>query len=220
MSEIQSENNGWMKWKYAFLILFALTSIPLLFFFDTPIWQASRDLVEPDYLYIPELFTHYGLYPFYLIFGAVLVYALARKNRSLISLCLAYVKTQLIFSLVLIRLLKVILGRPRPGYGFEFNFFATSFKYNAFPSGHSADAFVSGMFLFYLLKQTKYAGCRFLPLIYAFLIAISRVFVSSHFPSDVAAGMAIGILGAWFFIDRSQRHMNLPRLLKNEKQKI
>jgi undecaprenyl-diphosphatase len=203
-----------MKWKYAFLILFALISIPLLFLFDIPIWQTARDWVEPDYLYIPELFTHYGLYPFYLIFGAVLVYALVRKNLSLISLCLAYVKTQLIFSLLLVRLLKVILGRPRPGYGFEFTFFATSFKYNAFPSGHSADAFVSGMFLFYLLKQTKYAGCRFLPLIYAFLIAISRVFVSSHFPSDVAAGMAIGILGAWFFIDRSQRSTNLPGLLK------
>ncbi|MBW2489525.1 MAG: phosphatase PAP2 family protein, partial [Deltaproteobacteria bacterium] len=42
----------------------------------------------------------------------------------------------------------------------------------------------------------------FLPLIFAFLIALSRVFVSAHYPSDVAAGMAIGILGAWFFVSR------------------
>jgi undecaprenyl-diphosphatase len=115
------------------------------------------------------------------------------------------VKTQLIISLVLVWLLKVILGRPRPGNGFEFSFFATSYKYNAFPSGHSADAFVSGVFLFYLLNQSKFAGYRYLPLIYAFLIAVSRVFVSSHYPSDVAAGMAIGILGAWVFISRDQR---------------
>jgi len=126
MSVIHYEKKGWVKWKYTFLILLPLMSIPILIFFDTPIWELARDLVEPDYLYIPELLTHWGIISF----------------------------------------------------------------------------------LFYLLKQTKYAGCRFLPLIYAFLIAISRVFVSSHYPSDVAAGMAIGILGAWFFISRCQRHGN------------
>jgi len=47
-----------------------------------------------------------------------------------------------------------------------------------------------------------------LPLIYAFLIASSRVFVSSHYPSDVAAGMAIGIMGAWFFISRLPNRSN------------
>jgi hypothetical protein len=54
------------------------------------------------------------------------------------------------------------------------------------PSGHAAAAFVSGVFLYYLLKQSKYAGCRFLPLIYAFFITVYRVFVSAHYPSDVA----------------------------------
>ena len=191
-----------MKKNYLILLISSAGVIPLLFFFDIPIWQAARDLVEPDYLYIPEFVTHYGLYLFYLIFGAILIYALARKNRYLISFCLAYLKTQLIFSLVVVRLLKVVLGRPRPGKGFDFTFFATSFKYNAFPSGHSADAFVSGVFLFYLISQSEHAGYRYLPLVYAFIIAISRVFVSSHYPSDVAAGMAIGILGAWFFISR------------------
>ena len=206
MSVIQNENKGWVKWKYTIFILLAVMGIGILFFFDTPIWQAARDLVEPDYLYIPELFTHWGLYLFYFIFAVFLIYALIKKNRKLINIGLAYLKAQLVFSLVVVRLFKVFLGRARPGYGSEFTFFETSFKYNAFPSGHSADAFVSGVFLFYLLKQTKFAGYRFLPLIYAFLIAISRVFVSSHYPSDVAAGMAIGILGAWFFISRCQLH--------------
>ncbi len=176
--------------------------ITVLFYFDTPIWQAARDLVEPDYLYIPELFTHWGLYLFYFIFAGIWVYGLIKKNRKLINIGLAYIKTQLILSLVAVRLLKTVLGRARPGYGSEFTFFKTGFKYNAFPSGHSADAFVSGVFLFYLLKHSKYAKYRFYPLIYAFLIAVSRVFVSSHYPSDIAAGMVIGILGAWFFVSR------------------
>jgi len=208
MSVMQNENKGWVKWKYKIFILIALMSIPILFIFDTPIWLAARDLVEPDYLSIPELFTHWGLYLFYFIFAVIWIYGFIKKDHNLINIGLAYLKAQLVFSLVVVRLLKVFLGRARPGYGSEFTFFQTSFKYNAFPSGHSADAFVSGIFLFYLLKQTKYAGYRFLPLIYAFLIAISRVFVSSHYPSDVAAGMTIGILGAWFFISRCQRHGN------------
>ena len=197
-----------MKKKHLILITSGALIIPLLYFFDVPLWQAARDLVEPDYLYIPEFFTHYGLYLFYAIFGAIGIYALVKKIRNLMYLCLAYIITQLVFSLMVVRLLKIVFGRARPGWGAEFTFFATRFKYNAFPSGHSADAFVSGVFLFYLLNQSKYAGYRFLPLIYAFLIAISRVFVSSHYPSDVAAGMAIGILGAWFSISRYQDQSN------------
>ncbi len=210
MSVIQNENKAWMTWKHAIFILLALVSIPAFFIFDTPIWLAARDLVEPDYLYIPKLITHWGLYLFYAIFAVFWIDALLRKNRKLINIGLAYIKAQLVFSLVVVRLLKVFLGRARPGRGSGFAFFETSFQYNSFPSGHAADAFVSGVFLFYLLKQTKYAECRFLPLIYAFLIAISRVFVSSHYPSDVAAGMAIGVLGAWFFISGLQRHGNEP----------
>lgn len=207
MSEIQikdQKKNG-MAWRFIIILLFALMVIAILFIFDTPIWQAARDLVEPDYLYLPELFTHWGVYLFYLIFGAILSYAFIKKNRKLVKIGLAYIKAQVVFSLVVVRLLKVLLGRARPGYDPEFAFFETSFKYNSFPSGHSADAFVSGVFLYYLLKQSPYTGYRFLPLIFAFLIAVSRVFVSSHYPSDVAAGMTIGILGAWFFLARCQR---------------
>jgi len=196
-----------MKKKHLILIASGALIIPLLYFFDVPLWQAARDLVEPDYLYIPEFFTHYGLYLFYMIFGGIGIYAFVKKKRNLIVLCLAYIITQLVFSLMVVRLLKIVFGRARPGWGTDFTFFATRFKYNAFPSGHSADAFVSGVFLFYLLNQSKYAGYRFLPLIYAFLIAISRVFVSSHYPSDVAAGMAIGIMGAWFSISRCRRQL-------------
>jgi membrane-associated phospholipid phosphatase len=205
---IQSENKNGVKWKKIFFIVLALTIILILFLFDTPIWQAARDLVEPDYLYIPKLLSHWGLYLFYAIFAGFWIYAFIRKNRKFLNVGLAYLKAQIIFSLVVVRIIKVVLGRARPGYDSEFTFFETTGKYNAFPSGHSADAFVSGVFLYYLLKQTRYAAFRFLPLIYAFLIALSRVFVSAHYPSDVAAGITIGILGAWFFIYRSQQNGN------------
>ena len=201
---MQNENKNGAKWKYAIFILLALVSISILFPFDESIWLAARDLVEPDYYAFAKLVTKWGLYLFYAIFAGLWVYAFIRKNRKFIHFGLAYLKAQLVFSLVVVRILKIFFGRVRPGHGYGFTFFGLDGNYNAFPSGHSADAFVSGVFLYYLLKQTPYARFRFLPLMYAALIAISRVFVSAHFPSDVVAGMLIGVMGAWFFISRSQ----------------
>jgi undecaprenyl-diphosphatase len=178
-------------------------SIVGLFFFDTRIWLAASNLVSREPYYgMTDFITDYGLFLFYAAFAFIFTYALVKKNSELIRLVVAYIQTQLFFSIVLVRILKIIVGRARPGHDPEFTFFSFAFRHNSFPSGHSADAFVSGVFLFYLLKNSKYSAGRYLPLIYALLIAVSRVFISSHYPSDVAAGMAIGILGAWIFIAR------------------
>jgi len=189
----------------------AILSIIVLFFFDNRIWLAARNLVSRELYYnITDFITDNGLFLFYAAFIIIFAYALIKKNKKLIRLIVAYIQTQLIFAFALVRVIKVIVGRARPGHDPEFTFFSFAFRHNSFPSGHSADAFVSGVFLFYLLKHSKYSAGRFLPLIYAFLIAISRVFISSHYPSDVAAGMAVGILGAWFFITRlNDRNLRL-----------
>jgi membrane-associated phospholipid phosphatase len=199
----RGEINIALKRKILISIPILLLLIIILYFFDTKIWHAAQSLVSEDIYYkITDLITTKGLFVFYAVFVALFVYAVIQKNSALLGICLAYIKAQLVFAFVLVRILKIILGRARPGHGSEFTFFSFDFRYNSFPSGHSADAFVSGVFLYYLLKSSKYSACRFLPLIYAFLIAASRVFISSHYPSDVAAGMMIGILGAWFFISR------------------
>ena len=204
------------KYLLTFLLV-SLSTILVLFFFDTRIWHAARDLLNQDTYYITDLITTKGLFLFYAVFIALFFYAVIKKNRALLGTCLAYIKAQLVFAFVLVRILKIVLGRARPGHGSEFTFFSFAFSYNSFPSGHAADAFVSGVFLYYLLKNSKYSACRFFPLIYAFMIAISRVFIGSHYPSDVAAGMLIGILGAWFFISRLNEqtdHLNRYQFLK------
>jgi undecaprenyl-diphosphatase len=199
----QAENNHILKKQILIPTSIFVLLIIILFYFDTPIWLAARNLVSGEpYYSITDWITDNGLFVFYAAFGAIFIFALINKNKRLIRLLVAYVAAQLIFALALVRILKIVLGRARPEHGSEFTFFSFSFRYNSFPSGHSADAFVSGVFLYYLLKHSRYSACRYLPLIYAFLIAISRVFISSHYPSDVVAGMMIGILGAWFFILR------------------
>jgi undecaprenyl-diphosphatase len=197
------ENNQVVKKPILISIPIVVAVIAILFFFDERIWLAASTLVSREpYYRISDLITTKGLYLFYAVFIGLLAYALIKRNKNLTGLLVAYIKAQLVFALVLVRILKIVLGRARPEHGSDFTFFSLAFRYNSFPSGHSADAFVCGVFLFYLLKQSKYSACRFLPLIYAFLIAVSRVFISSHYPSDVLAGMAIGILGAWFYIAR------------------
>ncbi len=196
------KNNRTVKKKAAIFIPVIFFPIIILLFCDTRIWLSARDLIPPDYYFIAKLITNWGLYVFYALFAALFVYSFIGKNRKLTGQCLAYLKAQLIISFAVVRFLKILLGRARPGHGADFTFFSLNSDYNAFPSGHSADAFVSGLFLYYLLKQSKYADWRFLPLIYAFCIAVSRVLVSAHYPSDVGGGMAIGIMGAWFFLYR------------------
>jgi membrane-associated phospholipid phosphatase len=199
----QAESNHILKKQILIPTSIFVLLMIILFYFDTPIWLAARDMVSGEpYYSITDWITDYGLFLFYAVFGVIFILALVKKNKEHIRLIVVYAAAQLTFALVLVRALKIILGRARPEHGADFTFFSFSFRYNSFPSGHSADAFVSGVFLYYLLKHSRYPGCRYLPLIYAFLIAISRVFISSHYPSDVVAGMTIGILGAWFFISR------------------
>ena len=131
-----------------------------------------------------------------------LIYSFFKKNRRLKEVIWAYLKTQMIFSLLTVRILKICLGRARPKYGSEFTFFSLEADYNSFPSGHSADAFVSGIFLFYLLKFSRFSKYRHFPLVMALMIALSRVAGNAHFTSDVVAGSAIGIFGAYFFISK------------------
>ncbi len=63
----------------------------------------------------------------------------------------------------------------------------------SFPSGHSCASFAAAM-VFYKMLPHKYG----IPaVVLATLIALSRLYVGVHYPSDVAAGILIGIFSAW-----------------------
>jgi undecaprenyl-diphosphatase len=172
------------------------------FTFDRQIGAFIQRLVPVDVYFVVRMLSQRGIHFFYAVFAVLLVFSLLRKNRRMISVIWSYIKTQIIFAFVAVRCLKIVFGRARPETGSEFTFFSFDYHYNSFPSGHSADAFVSGVFLFYLLNHSEYSTYRFLPLILASLMAVSRVAVNAHYPSDVVAGVALGVLGAWFFLYR------------------
>ena len=97
-------------------------------------------------------------------------------------------------------ILKHQIGRHRPSElgPFAYEPFSWEHQFSSFPSGHTTTAF-SVLVAFGALFP------RLRPLLwtYAILIAISRVVISTHYPSDVMAGALVGGFGAllirnWF----------------------
>ena len=61
----------------------------------------------------------------------------------------------------------------------------------SFPSGHTASSFTASTTLFYFNKKLGVVA-----LLLAGLIAFSRMYLFVHFPTDVLAGILLGIAGA------------------------
>ena len=72
----------------------------------------------------------------------------------------------------------------------------------SFPSGHSSTAFAVATLLALLIIPAKY---RWLAVVMAFLVALSRVYIGQHFIPDIAAGSLIGTSVAtlvfWYFTE-------------------
>lgn len=62
----------------------------------------------------------------------------------------------------------------------------------SFPSGHSMHSFVGALSIRYANKKWGIAA-----FILAVLIAFSRMYLFVHYPTDVAAGIGIGLLVTW-----------------------
>jgi undecaprenyl-diphosphatase len=99
--------------------------------------------------------------------------------------------------------IKDIVGRGRPFVGgqanaFNFSHFAGSEAYASFPSGHATTAFALAFAV-----TAVWPHLRAVMLIYAVMIAASRLVLLAHHPSDVVAGALLGVIGAmlvryWF----------------------
>jgi membrane-associated phospholipid phosphatase len=142
-----------------------------------------------------------------LLFAVALVSPLLRGTSR--SLLLNFgTRLQFVFFAVLLpvlsgEVLKWIAGRGRPFVGgeanaFNFVYFNGTEAYASFPSGHAITAFALAFAVAAVWPQLR------LPMIvYALLIAASRLVLLAHHPSDVVAGALIGMVGAmlvryWF----------------------
>lgn len=169
--------------------------------------SASQTLLQSDWSLVArpffEAITDLFLYVFYLLFAGLLVVGFVAQQALLRGLAWRYLVAQLIGSVVVVRVLKMLLGRGRPNsdlpgqFTGEWGAWTLDAGFHAMPSGHSADVFTGAVLLALVLKS---GGLRLLLLASAVLAGFSRVAVAAHWPSDVLVGGLIGSCCAYGLI--------------------
>jgi len=122
------------------------------------------------------------------------------KRAAAFRMILAVAFTYAVSDLVL----KPAFDRPRP-YDRDTTVTALDSKpdTSAFPSGHAAMA-VAGAIAG--SRMIPYSAWFWWPL--AAVMAVSRVYLGVHWPSDVVAGLLLGLATAWFVLGGRQRVAN------------
>jgi undecaprenyl-diphosphatase len=129
--------------------------------------------------------------------------AMSRGVLAAVAVRLGFLFSAMALPGLVFTIVKRLIGRARPlvGGGIDpFHYLPLSWKveYASFPSGHAVDAFAAAAAIGALWPNAR-------PLLwtYAVAIAVSRVVLTAHFPSDVLAGAIVGATGAllvraWF----------------------
>ena len=89
--------------------------------------------------------------------------------------------------------LKELVARPRPFLVLMDVFLLAKEKSMSFPSNHAATSFMAATVLMAYFK--RYAAVFYS---FAAAVAVSRVYMGVHYPSDVLAGAGLGIMIGYF----------------------
>ena len=141
------------------------------------------------------------LWPLGLLFLALaalppMLTGVSQRVLAAIMVRIGFLFTAIAVPSLFVTIVKRMIGRARPLVGgsldpFLFSPFVWRVEYAGMPSGHATTAFAA-----LVAFGTLWPRARTAWLIYALLIAASRVVVTAHYPSDVVAGAMVGIVGA------------------------
>lgn len=156
---------------------------------DLLLWiqENLRGCMDAPVRFISMLGDH-GLF---WIFLTLLLFLFKKTRRAALASALSMLLTLLVVNI----LLKPLAARIRPYEVIEgLRYIVAKESEFSFPSGHSANSLACAWVLFRMCD--KRIGVP--ALILALLIALSRLYVGVHYPTDVLAGVAIGMLLAEF----------------------
>jgi undecaprenyl-diphosphatase len=190
--------------------------IAVLYLLDHPISAWGTSLPDPTRAFFAWM-TRWGesdwiLIPALAAMGIAWLLSLASRDRLQLWARHLLIVSSFIFlgvglpSLVA-TLLKRIIGRGRPE---EWTIEAplsftplnwSAYSFQSFPSGHATTAFSLALTIAFLWPRTFWPTLAF-----AAVVAVSRIVVGEHYPTDITAGAVLGSLGAFavrnFFVSR------------------
>ena len=177
-----------------------------LFFLDIPVALDIGNTMPPSVVRLCEIITQLGEAWIWLaLSGAAWLYCrrvamktpfLCRRVRALkAAAASAFLFAAVAASGIAADILKIIIGRPRPRLLREdadftgLHFITFDAKHWSFPSGHvtTITAVACALSFFYPRQRVLF-------FLLALLIALSRIIVGAHYPSDVLGGAALGVL--------------------------
>jgi len=187
-------------------------------FADAPLAAASKQL--PGWVHAAFAFmTDFGKSGWFLWPAGIVLAAIAAVTSPVLAplsrlmLAAIAVRTGFLFAAIAVpslfaTIIKRLIGRARPFVGaqadpFLYGQLVWRPDYASMPSGHVTTAFAAAVAVGLLWPRL-----RPLMLIYALIIAVSRVVLDAHYLSDVIAGAFVGSIGAlivrdWF----ARRHL-------------
>ena len=197
----QHRSLPWLGYTLSVINIVALA----FFVLDAPLGKTARDLPAAlvafagDITNVGQMLRMLGAIVVIFVVGVLLARRLADLRRryrvAYFSRMAAYLLISVLSASAVVHVLKTVIGRARPlvydQYGIlGFKPFDGHFLFQSFPSAHSTQigAFCVALALLFPRFRLVFVGV-------ALWIGATRVILGVHYPSDVAAGLA---LGAWF----------------------
>lgn len=145
-----------------------------------------------------------------IIWIVIAIICLIKKETRLVGVTMI---VALVFSLIVVNLtIKPLVARPRPSWrNPQVPLLIANPKDFSFPSGHAASSFAAAMAIFMWKKRAGVVA-----IIFAMIMAATRLYFYVHYPTDVLAGIMFGILFgvlAYYFVKKC----NSKEKLRKEK---
>ena len=187
------------KLKNIIILFLAILLLTISFFIDSRVQSLFSNTRNHFFDFFMAIITNFLVLFFVLFLAPALFLLRRRKFNYVFCLSLSFISS-VFFSLIL----KLVIARSRPLSGAFFGILNYSF-----PSMHALVAFAALPIL-----DREFPKLRVFWISFAFFVAVSRLYFSFHYFSDIVGGALIGYAAGLLFINLEQKYKIFKRVYK------